>query len=241
MCPTFSSCLVVGCTLLAAACDLAPSRPPFADTFVCYASPDGWSARSTLWMQPGTAGERLLGTTELSSGARLIERAELDVRGRLVTGEAQLEQGPGQPPVQIEFDRARGTVVVDSSLSHFVWTVPTDELWAWAPLLSAAGTGKPVTTPLLGRVVLGAVRDGSPLRMLDLGSLRSSTLTADQVVSYDEGEALAVVLDDTVQFKAGVPEHLQLSALSTSLDRVGNDTSSNLLWSSSRTCGGSAL
>lgn len=192
-------------------------------------------------MQPGTAGERLLGTTELGSGARLIERAELDGSGRLMTAEAQLEQGLDQPRVQIEFDRARATVVVDSSLSHFVWTVPTDAPWAWASLLSAAGTGKPVTTPLLARVVLGAVRDGGPLRILDLGTLRSSTLTADQVVSYDEGEALTVVLDDTVQFKAGVPEHLHLSALSTSLDRVGDDISSGRLWSSSGTCGASAL
>ena len=233
MCPTVSSILAVGCTSLTTACALDPAPQPIAATPACYASSDGWSARSTLSVQPGTAGERLLGTTELGSGVRLSERAELDASGRLMTAEAHLEQGLGQPPVQIDFDRTRGVIVVDSSLTHFEWTVPTDYPWIWAPLLSA-GTGKPITTPLLARVVLSSVRDGNPLRILDLGTLHSWTLTADQiVVDDDEGEPLAVVLEDTVQFKAGMPEHLHLSALSTSLDRVRADTSSKELASAS--------
>src|SRR5262245_20946934 len=164
---TFSSWLLVSCTLLTSACALEASPAPFTATPVCYASPDGWSARSTLSMQPGAGGERLLGTTELSSGARLIERAELDSMGRLGKAEVHLEQGGSSPPVTVHFDRERGSVEVDSSLTHFAWQVPTDYPWAWAPLLETS-TGRPITTPLLARIVLRAVANASPLRWLDL-------------------------------------------------------------------------
>lgn len=43
-----------------------------------------------------------------------------------------------------------------------------------------------------------------------------------------------MVPDDTVQFKAGLPERLYLSALSTTLDRLGDDAFSNDLGCHSR-------
>jgi hypothetical protein len=191
----------------------------------CYAAVDGQAVYSTLAsMQTGNA-ERMIGMTELASGARLVEQATLDQSGRLVEADATLTPAgaadPG-PVTRVVFRPGRRSVELSTPALHLEWSVPDDLPWVWAPLLTAPSRSTshpaPIATPLGARVAFRAAEAGRSVRLLDLGALEHHTLTADQLVITDGDSATVVLADDAVDVDHGSPRRLHLAALDTTLE-----------------------
>jgi len=175
--------------------------------------------RSTLARSEHAGEERLHGVTELETGARLEEDATLDAAGTLRWAQAVLSAADGSTLTRVRFDRERGTVEVNDASLHVEWNVPRDFPWIWAPLSSIAPGGAPIATPLDARVVSRAAAHGRTVRLLDLGALRSYSLTSDQVLVPGDSGSIVVLGDDTSEIEDGMPKRLQLKALQTELAR----------------------
>jgi hypothetical protein len=206
---------------------------------ICYVSQDGRLVRSTLLVSPdSTGGERILGVTELrvspslgpavndsrvavhADGAgvvKSVERARVDASGRLVHLEATIGPAIGEPDARVVLDPPSGKAQITTRTAHIEWSVPNDLPWVWAPLLTQPSTGAPIATPVDGRVVLRAAGSGQPVRLIDLGSLTSHAVAADQLVVADGERTTVIIADDTVDLEDGVPRGLHLAALRTEL------------------------
>jgi hypothetical protein len=167
----------------------------------------------------------LHGVTELTrEGLRLLEDVTLDETGALKFATAVLTRTGDTSEKRILVDPEHGTVDVTSAALHLHWVVPRDYPWIWAPLLATSapdGRDAPVATPLDARVVWRASAGGRTVRLIDLGTLKSYTLLADQVAAR-EGDAGTVVLgNDASEMVQGMPKSLHLAAFGT--DLVNND------------------
>lgn len=103
-----------------------------------------------------------------------------------------------------------------------------------------------MATAVEARVIWKAAVGGQAVRLLEVGALRSQTVTADQVLVPDSGEAGAsrpseqraggtVVLgDDAIDVEGGMPARLHLAALGTEVEPVDADGLSGSLVASSR-------
>jgi hypothetical protein len=143
------------------------------------------------------------------------------------------------------FDPGRGSVDVTASAHHVHWDVPDDLPWIWAPLLTASATGGAVATAVEARVIWKAAAGGQAVRLLEVGALRSQTVTAAQVLVPDSGEAgvnrserraggTVVLGDDAIDVEGGMPARLHLAALGTEVEPVDADGLSGSLVASSR-------
>jgi hypothetical protein len=184
---------------------------------------------SSLTRSEHAGEERLHGVTELETGARLVEDVTLDESGALRSAEAVLTGAGGSTLQRVRFDRERGTVEVNAPSLHVEWAVPRDLPWVWTPLLSVASTGAAITTPLDVRVMWRAAANGRTVRLLDLGVLRSYSLTSDQVFSPSAFGGTVVLGDDTSEIENGMPTSLDLKALHARLVRVAPEASDALL------------
>jgi hypothetical protein len=190
----------------------------------CFSSADAGRLRSSLSRQDSVGSEHLYGVTELTGeGLRLVEDVTLDESGALKSAEAVLTRAGDTFEKRVLIDPEHGTVDVTSGALQVHWQVPRDYPWVWAPLLTsnapntALGSSAPISTPLDARVVWRASAGGRTVRMLDLGSLKSFTLTADQVATR-EGDAGTVVLgSDATEIEQGMPKSLHLAAMNTDL------------------------
>ena len=201
----------------------------------CYASPDGETMRSTLLLSPlAGGGERLIGVTELRTGAsastsaggrmvRAVEEVKLDASGRLIRLEATLGPATGDVETRVVLDATSGRVRISTPSTHVDWSVPSDLPWVWASILRDPATGEPIATPALGRVALRAANPGGAVRLLDLGALTSHAVAADQMVVSEPDRAIVAIVvaaDDAIEMENGVPTYLHLAALGTTVEPV---------------------
>jgi hypothetical protein len=215
-------------------CALSPA-PSAADAgHSCFTSADAGGVRSALSSQVFSDSEHLHGVTELSSeGLRLVEDVTLDESGALRSAEAVLTRTGDTSEKRVLIDPEHGTVEVTTAGLHLHWEVPRDYPWIWAPLLTASasnGGGAPVSTPLDARVVWRAAAGGRTVRLLDLGTLKSYTLVADQVATREGDSGTVVLGNDASEIEHGMPKSLHLAAMDAIL--VNTDlaqTSSALL------------
>jgi hypothetical protein len=216
-------------------CGLSPAPLGGTETArSCFASADAGDVRSALSRRNSPHSEHLYGITDLPrEGLRLVEDVTLDESGALKSAEALLTRAGDTSAKRVLIDSEHGTVDVTSASVHLHWVVPRDYPWIWAPLLTAdtltagtaSGSGAPITTPLDARVVWRASAGGRTVRLLDLGTLKSYTLTADQVATR-EGDVGTVVLgSDTSDIDRGMPKSMHLAGMNT--DLVNSDLAPN--------------
>lgn len=212
----------------------------------CYALMGEQPVHSTLVSTKTDGAERLIGLTELGSGARLVEEATIDESGQLVEAEATLTPaaatqaavGAGAvaraAETHVVFHPGRRVVELTTPVMHVEWRVPDDNPWVWAPLLTVEG-GRPIVTPLDARVALRAAEDGRTVRMLDLGTMEQHTLAGDQMVipngagDGDGGGASVVIGDDVIDVENGTPRRLHLAALDDTLELLDASAPSGAL------------
>jgi hypothetical protein len=210
----------------------------------CYALVGGQPVHSTLVSTKTDGAERLIGLTELGSGARLVEEATIDDSGQLVEAEATLTPaaaaqaavGTGTEAraaeTHVVFHPGRRTVELTTPTLHVEWSVPDDRPWVWAPLLTVEGP-RPIATPLDARVALRAAENGRTVRLLDLGTLEQHTLAADQMVIQNgdgAGASASVIIgDDVIDVENGTPRRLHLAALDDTLELLDASAPSGAL------------
>jgi hypothetical protein len=215
-------------------CTLSPAPSTTADGgHSCFASADVGGLESALSRSVSANAEHLHGVTELpSEGLRLVEDVTLDERGALKSAEAVLTRTGDTFEKRVLIDSERGTVDVTAAALHLHWDVPRDYPWIWAPLLTTktANGSAPISTPLDARVVWRAAAGGRTVRLLDLGTLQSYTLVADQVASREGDSGTVVLGSDASEIEQGMPKSLHLAALNSDLvNRDLAQTSSALL------------
>ena len=230
--------LLVATPWTALACN--PARRPRGSTEVnrsCYAAVGGQPVYSTLVSTKTGATERLIGLTELGTGARLVEEATIGESGQLVEAEATLTaaagaEGPG-PVTRVVLHPGRSSVEVTAPALHIEWSVPNDLPWVWASLLSTGSPSTPgpgpIATPLGAWVAFRSAQTGRAVRVLDLGVLQHHTLTADQLVVPDGAGATVVLDDDVIDVEDGAPRRLRLAALDATLELLDARTPSSAL------------
>ena len=194
----------------------------------CFSAANAGGVRSALSRRDASDSEHLYGVTELSrEGLRLVEDVTLDASGALKSAEAVLTGAGDTSEKRVLIDPEHGTVDVTTAGLHVRWQVPRDYPWVWAPLLttnapsSADGSGAPLTTPLDARVVWRASAGGRTVRLLDLGTLKSYTVAADQVATRDADSGTVVLGSDASEIEHGMPKSLHLAAMN--IDLVNSD------------------
>lgn len=219
--------VLVGAPWSALACSPARRARGSTDlTRSCYAAVGGQPVYSTLVSMKTGASERLIGLTELGTGARLVEEATIGESGRLLEAEATLTaaagpKGPG-PVTRMVLHPGRSSVEVTGPVLHVEWSVPNDLPWVWAPLLTSGApptrSAGSIATPLSAWVAFRSAETSRAVRLLDLGVLQHHTVTADQLVIPDGAGATVVLADDVIDVEDGVPRRLRLAALDSILE-----------------------
>jgi hypothetical protein len=209
----------------------SPARTAARAEGFCYVSSDGRRVRSTVVRTQEPGGERLVGVTEIDGGAggRLRQEVTLDATGAVRRAEAQLDAVGGRPAKRVVMDPVAGSVDITMSSTRIHWDVPTDFPWVWAPLLTSTASGGPMATPLDARVVWRAAAQGRAVRLLDLGTLASYGMTADQVAVADAKGGTVILADDAIDMEAGMPKRLHLAALGSEVEAVSADGATGTL------------
>jgi hypothetical protein len=244
----YISASIVGaatCVLLLACNDAVPGARVADLVPTCYASPDGQLIHSTLLVSPASGGEHLIGVTDVrtrgsgeqrtanvddiadENNERVIrdtENAELDESGRLLHLDAAIGPVNRDSAVRVVLEPAKGRVEIITPSLHAVWSVPSDSPWIWVPMLMVPDGLGPIATPLVGLVMLRAANRGRPVRRLDLATLTSHLITADQLVVFEGQGATVIVGDDAVDVEHGMPTTLHLAALNATLELVDAKT-----------------
>ena len=158
--------------------------------------------------------------------------------------EARLDAVGGRPAKYVVMDAVVGSVDITTDSFRVHWDVPTDLPWVWAPLLTVASTGVPLTTPVDARVVWRATANGRAVRLLDLGVLAQYAVTADQLAVPDARGGTVVLANDAIDIEEGMPKRLHLAALDADVDAAsagGAEATTGTLVAAARCLSGKPL
>jgi hypothetical protein len=172
-----------------------------------YAATDGSTLQATLVIDELPHEQRLASATHFEDGSCLVEEATIDRSGRLRHAAPE-----------------RKTVKITQPAHRMQWTVPSDLPWVYAPLVETEAGLRTIATPLSAMVTQRAAAEHSTLRTLDLSTLDSATIMADQLFVADQDGSIVVVGDDAVDFVDGLPHSWHNAALDRDLGlRQSND------------------